>query len=49
MLYIDGKRRALLVVGGALVFGLWFGFGSGVLACGILGALVGGGLGAIIE
>ena len=48
MLYIDGKRRALLVVGGALAFALFWGVCGGV-ACGIFGALVGGGLGAIIE
>lgn len=42
-------EKVALTVGLALVFGVWFGFGSGVWACGVLGALVGGGLGLIIE
>lgn len=33
----------------AVGFGLLWGFGSGVVACGVFGALVGAGLGAIIE
>ena len=33
----------------AVWFGLFWGFGSGVVSCGVFGAVVGAGLGAIIE
>lgn len=33
----------------AVGFGLFWGFGSGVVACGVFGAIVGAGLGAITE
>lgn len=33
----------------AVGFGLFWGLGSGFVACGIFGAVVGAGLGAIIE
>lgn len=42
-------EKVALVITLAVGFGLFWGFGSGVLACGIFGALVGGGLGIIIE
>lgn len=42
-------ERVGLAVVLAVAFGLLWGLASGVLACGVFGAFVGGGLGAVIE